>query len=150
VSEVLATYGWWILGLALLGLEVVLPGVYLLFFGIAALVVGANDVLFPGLSWQSETIGFVVVSVVAVLLGHRWYGQKHVAGDGQGLNRRADRLVGRRATLSEAIENGQGRVKIEDGWWRVEGPDLPAGAPVVIEAAEGSLLRVRPADPTRL
>ncbi|KAB0679847.1 NfeD family protein [Aureimonas leprariae] len=148
MSEVIATYGWWILGLLLLGLEVVLPGVYLLFFGIAALVVGANGFLVPGLSWQSEVVGFVVVSVVAVLLGHRWYGQKRVSGESDGLNRRTARLIGRRATLTDAIEHGQGRVKIEDGWWRVEGPDLPVGAQVVIESADGSLLRVRPVAPS--
>ncbi|MFD2236217.1 NfeD family protein [Aureimonas populi] len=147
MADILATYGWWILGLVLLALELAAPGVYLLFFGIAALVVGTNAFLFPGLGWQSEVIGFAVVSLVAVLLGHKWYGQRGTRTDGTDLNHRTRRLIGRTATLSEAIEGGRGRVSIEDGWWTVEGPDLPRGARVVIKGADGSVLTVRPAEP---
>ena len=50
MPEVLIDYGWWILGLVLLALEVAAPGVYLLFFGIAALIVGMN-VFFLGTGW---------------------------------------------------------------------------------------------------
>ncbi|RYE77351.1 MAG: NfeD family protein, partial [Hyphomicrobiales bacterium] len=48
-------YAWWIAGLVLLVLEVVLPGVYLLFLGIAALIVGAAVLLLGdtfGFSWE--------------------------------------------------------------------------------------------------
>lgn len=143
MGDILSTYGWWILGLVLLGLEVAAPGVYLLFFGIAALVIGTNVVFFPELSWQAQVIGFVVVSAVAVLLGHKWYGQRGERTDGPELNRRTQRLIGRTATLSEAIVGGRGRVSLDDGWWSVEGPDYPAGTQVVVESADGSVLKVR-------
>ena len=139
------TAGWVILGLLLLGLELFLPGVYLLFFGAGALLVGLAAFLFPALSWQGELLGFVVVSTGAALLGHRWYGQRSVSSGAAGLNRRTERLIGRTATLSEAIVNGRGRVSLDDGWWSVDGPDLPAGTRVEITGAAASVLQVRPA-----
>ena len=67
--EALSDYGWWILGLVLLALEVVLPGVYLLFFGIAALIVGMNT-LFLGtggwFGWEQQVLAFVVLSAISV------------------------------------------------------------------------------------
>ena len=65
MPEVLIDYGWWILGLVLLALEVAAPGVYLLFFGIAALIVGMNVfILGTGwFGWEQQIIAFVVLSV---------------------------------------------------------------------------------------
>jgi inner membrane protein len=146
MTEFLTSYGWWILGLLLLGLELVLPGVYFLFFGAGALLVGTAAFLLPALGWQSELLGFIAVSFLAALLGHRWYGQRSERAGASQINKRTDRLIGRTATISEAIVNGRGRVRIEDGWWSVAGPDLPVGEQVRIVGARGSVLDVQPAD----
>lgn len=145
--EAMSDYGWWILGLVLLALEVVLPGVYLLFFGIAALIVGMNT-LFLGTSgrfgWEQQVLAFVVLSAISVYLGRRWYGSKSEAGESGLLNRRTRRLIGREAVLTQAIVNGRGRIAIEDSWWSVEGPDLPEASRVRIIGAKGSVLTVEP------
>ncbi|RIY00894.1 NfeD family protein [Aureimonas flava] len=146
MGEAVGAYGWWILGVLLLVGELALPGVYLLFLGIGAMVVGANALVGLDLSWQSQLLGFVVVSGVAALLGHRRYGQRAKAPSGEPLNDRTARLVGRRARVSEAIRDGRGRVAVEDGWWNAEGPDLPVGAGVVVTAAKGSVLIVSALD----
>ncbi|BDA83499.1 membrane protein [Aureimonas sp. SA4125] len=151
MSAVLAdvgAYGWWIAGMALLVLEIVVPGVYLLFPGLAALVVGTNALLLgDSFGWQQQVIAFVVVSLAAVLVGRRWYGAKTVRAEPLGQSNRADRLVGTTATLSEAIVGHRGKVAIEDGWWIVEGPDLPQNARVRITGARGAVLMVEPLDP---
>ncbi|NDV87127.1 NfeD family protein [Aurantimonas aggregata] len=128
-------------------LETVLPGVYLLFFGIAALVVGMNVLLIGGewFGWQQQVLAYVVVSAVAVFLGRKWYGAKSETPQSDTLNKRTQRLIGREAVLSDDIVNGRGRVGLEDSWWSVEGPDLPAGARVRVVGADGSVLRVEPA-----
>ena len=141
----LATHGWWIFGLALLGLEVFAPGASLLFFGIAALVIAANGVLGPDLGFAGEVVGFLAVSGAAVLVGHRWY-RARTGPEAGGLNRRTERLVGRSATVIEPIGPRGGRVQVEDGGWQAEGPDAPAGATVRIISARGSVLIVEPAD----
>jgi inner membrane protein len=148
LAQAFTDYGWWILGLALLVLEAVLPGVFLLFFGVAALVVGTNVLILGDtgwFGWQQQILAYVVLSTAAVLLGRRWYRARHGAGEPGGLNRRTDRLIGRRAVLTEAIGvGGNGRVAIEDGWWVAEGPELPTGATVRIVGARGSVLLVEP------
>ena len=58
------------------------------------------------------------------------------------LNERASRLIGQIVTVETAIENGKGRVNVGDGVWNARGPDAPAGASVVIVAADGTCLSV--------
>ncbi len=147
--EALLDYGWWIAGLVLLVFEVVLPGVYLLFFAIAALIVGTNVFFLGGsgwFGWQQQVVAFVVLSIVCILIGRNWYGARNVADEPDRLNKRTGRLVGREAVLSEAIVNGRGRVAIDDGWWSVAGPDLPLGRAVRIVDADGAVLKVVPAE----
>ena len=149
LTEALLDYGWWLAGLVLLVLEVVLPGVYLLFFAIAALIVGTNVFLLGGsgwFGWQQQVVAFVVLSIVCIMIGRNWYGARNVADEPDRLNKRTARLVGREAVLSEAIVNGRGRVAIDDGWWSVSGRDLPQGRRVRIVDADGSVLRVVPVE----
>ena len=61
------------------------------------------------------------------------------------LNARASRLIGQTVVVESAIENGKGRVLVGDGVWNARGPDAPAGASVVITAADGTCLTVEPA-----
>ena len=43
------------------------------------------------------------------------------------LNRKGDRMIGRRVTVVDAIVNGRGKVKVGDSVWLVEGSDCPVG-----------------------
>jgi inner membrane protein len=63
--------------------------------------------------------------------------------DHPALNERATGLVGRNLTLMEAIHNGQGRAKLGDSVWLVEGPDMPTGSMVVVTEVNGAILTVR-------
>ena len=47
--------------------------------------------------------------------------------------------------LSEAIVQGSGKARVGDGFWKVRGPDLPAGSPVRVTAVEGTVLIVEAA-----
>ena len=61
---------WFIAGLALLLLEVFAPGAFLLWFGIAALIVGVAVWLLPMLPWQVQIVAFALLSIGA-LVGYR-------------------------------------------------------------------------------
>ncbi|EAU42161.1 hypothetical protein FP2506_17049 [Fulvimarina pelagi HTCC2506] len=141
---------WWIAGFLLLALELASPGVYLLFFGLAALVVGTNAFFLPdslfGISQQ--LIAFATVSAAAIYLGGRWYRSSRGKGDEMPDNP-ARRLVGRETVLTEAITSGRGRAKIGDSWWTVEGPDLPEGTRVRIHAVSANILSVEPVEVVR-
>ena len=58
------------------------------------------------------------------------------------INQIADALVGRVFTLEKPIIDGSGTVRIDDTFWRVAGPDAPAGSRVKIVHADGASLTV--------
>lgn len=139
-------WGWIIAGVLLVGLEVLAPGAFMLWLGIAALVTGA--LLFVvTLPWEATALVFAVLAVGSVLLG-RWLSRRRpaLARPEPVLNRRGDSLVGRVVLLEEAIDQGRGRARIDDTVWRIEGPDLPVGRRVRVVGVDGALLQVQPAD----
>jgi membrane protein implicated in regulation of membrane protease activity len=53
-------------------------------------------------------------------------------------------MVGRRVVVVEAIVNGRGKVKVGDGQWLVEGPDVAVGSEVEIVSVQGTTFTVKP------
>jgi membrane protein implicated in regulation of membrane protease activity len=142
----LGPWSWWIIGLVFLGLEILIPGVFLLWIGLAALVLGALSFMFWDMaawSWQLQVLIFAVLSLVFAMIGRR-VSRSGGDSDQPMLNRRVEGLVGRTATLEEPITEGQGRIRLDDTTWIVHGPDLPAGARVRITTAQSGSLTVEP------
>lgn len=140
----LGPWSWWILGLVFLGLEIVIPGVFLLWIGLAAIVVGAVSIPLWGTAfwgWQVQLLIFAVLAVAMAVLGRRLTASS-AESDQPMLNRRVEGLVGRTATLEEPIVDGKGRIRLDDTTWIVQGPDLPAGAKVRITTAKAGGLTV--------
>jgi len=140
----LGPWSWWILGLVFLGLEILIPGVFLLWIGLAAIVVGAVSIPLWGSAfwgWQLQFLVFAVLAVALAVLGRRLSGS-NAESDQPMLNRRVEGLVGRTATLEEPLCDGKGRIRLDDTTWIVQGPDLPAGTKVRIIAAQSGGLTV--------
>lgn len=123
-----APWAWLIAGLALCAAEIVAPGVFLLWIGVAALALGLLE-LAVSLPFAWSLVLFGVLAVAFSLIGRRLYGGWQSA-EGAPLNRRAEALVGRVLILSEPLVAGSGRAHVQDTVWRVTGPDAPAGAKV--------------------
>ena len=142
-------WNWMILGTVLLALEILTPGVYLLWLGIAAILTGLLSFAlweagFWG--WQVQILAFLVLSIVSVLIGRRAFPTTGTADTDQPLlNQRELQLVGRTATLEEPIVEGRGRIRLGDTLWRISGPDLPVGARVRVTATVNGELTVEPA-----
>jgi membrane protein implicated in regulation of membrane protease activity len=141
--ETLGGWTWWVLGLVLLAVEVVAPGFFFLWFGVAAILIGVSALLFDW-PWQLQVLGFVILSVIAALLGRR-FSKSNMDSEDPQLNLRASRLSGRTFVLAEPIIEGRGRVRIDDTVWQVHGPDAPAGTRIVVTGADGSILKVEAA-----
>jgi len=140
-----STIVWAAVALALIAAETFIPGAFLLWMGIAAAVVWLVVLLFPGLGVLAQVVLFVALSVVAVLAYRKWGRRRERPSDRPLLNRRAEQLVGREVALDRAIVGGRGRVKVDDAYWVVSGPELEAGTRVRIIAATGMVLEVREA-----
>jgi inner membrane protein len=137
----LGTWNWLIFGFILMTLELMAPGVFLFWLGLAALLVGlVSFALHP--SWQAQLLMFAVFAACAVPLWRR-LARGNASGDASPfLNRRAAALVGREFTLEKPIVDGAGTVRIGDTIWRVAGPDAPAGSRVQIVQVDGANLTV--------
>jgi inner membrane protein len=138
----LGTWNWLVFGFILMALELAAPGVFLFWFGLAALLVGlVSFALHP--SWQSQLLMFAVFAVAAVPLWRRLSRSNREASQSNPyLNRRAAALVGRVFTLEKPIIDGSGTVRVDDTIWRVAGPDAPAGSRVKVVQADGANLTV--------
>lgn len=137
---------WFIAGLILLILEVFAPGAVMIWFGIAALTVGAALWLLPSIPWQVQIIAFALLSVGS-LVGYRAWRQRVPAAvnDQPLLNKRAAQLVGRVFVLDQAIVNGRGKVKVGDALWTATGPDLGVGTRVRVLGVRDQILDVEAA-----
>ena len=138
----LGTWNWLIFGIILMALELIAPGVFLFWLGLAALLTGLVSFAFTP-SWQVQILMFAIFAAVAVPLWRR-VARNSAAGNANSpfLNKRADALVGRVFTLEKPIVDGAGTVRIDDTVWRVAGPDAPAGSRVKIVQADGASLTV--------
>jgi len=143
----LTAAGAWLIAALLLGIaELMVPGVFLVFIAVAAAIVGSTLLALPDLPLAAQIGAFAAWSVVAVLIGRRWYRDYPVVDDTTRLNDPAARLVGAVVTIERAIEHGSGRVTLGDGAWPARGPELPAGARARVVAVDAGVLVVEPLD----
>lgn len=136
---------WGALALVLFAAEALAPGAFMLWIGIGAAAVFVLVAVFADIPLLWQVVAFVVLSVVSIQCYRRWGRSHDRQSDQPLLNRRAEQLIGRVVVLEQAIVAGKGRAKIDDAFWVVAGPDLPAGSPVRVVAVEGMTLKVQPA-----
>ena len=137
-------YHWLALAALLIGIEMVMPTQYLMWPGIAAVVVGILT-LAVDLALTLEVGIFALLSAVLVAVSH-YYLPKPVRDAGSVLNQRTDQMVGRMAVVAVDFQNGQGAVTVGDTRWSaqaVDNGDYPVGTQVEIVAAESTLLQVK-------
>lgn len=143
----LAFWHWWVAAAILAILEMVMPGTLLIWFAVAAGVVGLLVMIVPAIPWQAQFVAFAALSVAAIYLWRRYQMKNPDVAETTAptLNKRGEQYLGRVVTLSADIANGQGRASVDDTTWRVTGPDLPAGTKVKIVGVDGATLRVEKA-----
>ncbi len=136
--------GWWwaIGGIILLIAEVIAPGFFLVFIGAAALATGLFALLF-GLGIELQLVLFMIYSAVAVLAGRRFYASPR-GGIAKHLNDRSAQLIGRRVTVTQAIDQDGGRVRLGDSDWSARGSIAEIGEIVIVRRVDGNCLIVDP------
>jgi len=138
----LGYWHWFILGVVLLIAEALLPGAFLVWFGVGAVVTGVALLAIPTLAWQVQLVSFALVSLGALVAWRRHAARHPETSSHPALNQRGAQYVGRRFTLSDPIVDGYGRLHVDDTMWRVAGPDLPAGTHVTVIGVDGTVLRI--------
>ena len=134
-------WAWLIAGLVLAVAEMVVPGVFLIWFAAAALIVGLLTAVLP-IGAAVQVVLFVVLSLASVLASRRFLRRYPVLSADPLLNQRGAQLVGRQVVVTQAIEGGSGRVRCGDSEWLASGPDAQAGARMTVTGSQGSVLIV--------
>lgn len=138
----ISTHWFWLsLGLILGAAEMVAPGFFLMWLGLAAIIVGVLDYFLP-ITVAYQVAMFAILSVLTVFAGKKFLVNNPIETDDPKLNDRGARLTGEIVTVVEAIADGQGRVKVGDTVWAARGTDAALGARVRVKGADGAVLLV--------
>jgi inner membrane protein len=133
---------WFIVAAILLFGELMMPGVFLLWLGVAAALTGFLAAIVT-LGWQGEIVAFGVLSLVMVALSWRWVTAQWTAkSDQPHLNQRHLTYVGRNVVLDTPIVDGRGTVTIDATIWDVEGADAEVGTTLKVTGVNGMRLVV--------
>jgi len=138
---------WGILGLALLGFEMLTGTMYVLWFGIAAILLAILTWLAPAMPIALQLFLFAGLSIGALVIWRRNYRKNstdlHI-GQSQGDE------IGRIGTIIEPVSARQpGRIQFAQGimgsreWAAVSNENIESSAEAIIVAIEGNSLRVK-------
>ena len=142
-------HGFWLtLGGLLLAAEMLGTSGYLLWSGLAAVLVGLIEWFFP-FSWTHQGMLFAVLTLLCVYFWYRWMRYREVSQQPNTLNQRGSQMIGMHLTLDSTLKDGLGHVRIGDSSWRVQAKeDLPAGTPVIVTGVVGITLLIQPRFPS--
>ncbi|MDD4557251.1 MAG: NfeD family protein [Alphaproteobacteria bacterium] len=139
------TYWYWIsFGLFMIFSELVTPGFYFLWIGLAAVFSGLLLYFFPTLDFVIIGTFFAVSALVFCYLGKVSL-YKRISDDSSStLNKRGAQYIGQTVVVFEAIKNGSGKVKVGDSVWLAKSEtDVAEGKSVKIIDVDGIMFIVK-------
>jgi len=137
---------WFLVGLVLLIMEFVMPGLIIAFFGVGAWIV-AIICLFIDIPLNAQLLIFIVSSVLSLLLLRKWLKgifMGHVVSK-QDIKENLEEFVGQRAVVKERIvPNGRGKVEFHGTDWTAESDEeIAEGTAVEIIGKDNITLKVK-------
>ena len=137
---------WLAIGVILLAVEAAFSTEWLLWPAVAAGIVAVVAALGLPLGVLGEVALFAALTVAATLLSRQLV-QRVNPSDSPDINARDSRLIGQRAQVVQGFVDGRGRVFVSGAEWvaEIDGATPLAGESVIVEAVDGSKLRVRAA-----
>lgn len=145
IIQDLGAWTWAILGVLLLVAELLVPGVFMLWLGVAALAVAVLTI-WNDIPWQMQIVLFGVFSIAFVFASRTFLKKKEDETDSPNLNKRGASIVGRTFTLDTPASGGFAQVRIDDTVWRVALDDAPAGSRIEIVSVDGAILQAKRLD----
>lgn len=137
---------WLALGAILLAAEIASTTQYLLWPGIAALLVGVLKFVVPPMDGRLSVFLFAVISVVATVLWKRSSWGRADRTTHSTLNDRSAQYIGRIVKCEETFVNGRGPVRVDDTRWAasvIDGSAPAKGDMLSVEGADGAELKVK-------
>ena len=139
---------WFLLGLALIFLEFLVPGVILVFFGIGAWAAAVTTYFGLTASFQYQLVTFALVSIGLLVVLRKWIKGKfygHVA-DVQDLSKNIDEFTGQSVVVLQDIipDKMDGAVEFKGARWSaVSDEHIQKGEIAIIIGVDGIILKIR-------
>ena len=123
------SWGWMIAGAIIAGLEILFPGIFLLWIGLGAFAVGVILTRYPELplAWQMLVFAFSMVSSLGI--GFWIQRRSDRSQNARFLNEELEAMIGQTYIASSRFVAGHGRIKVKDSSYAAVSED-------VIEAGE--------------
>jgi membrane protein implicated in regulation of membrane protease activity len=138
---------WFLIGLVLLLLEFLIPGLIIFFFGIGAWITALAFLIFtPDINIQ--IVIFLVSSVLALVLLRRYLKKRFFKEGGDNTASLDNEFIGRTAVAETDIPaEGRGKINFKGTLWNADSEvDIKKGDRVIILAKESITLKVKPKD----
>ncbi|MBF0311164.1 MAG: NfeD family protein [Magnetococcales bacterium] len=138
----LTHWHWAILAVGFTIVEVLLPVFVFLWLGLAAGLTAVVKYLHPAFSWEGQFLLFCATALLTIAVWHGLLRKRPSAVGDSTLNRRGTQYIGQVFTLEQPIVDGVGHLRVDDTFWRLQGPELTAGAKVRVTEVVGNALKV--------
>ncbi|EIJ68835.1 NfeD family protein [Pasteurella bettyae] len=139
-----SVWHWMILGFILLIGEIILPGIFLLWWGIAAIITAAIMALVPSISLTILGIFYAILAFILSLVWWKYQHRKDAYDEAQTvLNQRQHAMLGATGIVQEFADTGVGRGYFGDTTWRIQGVELQVGDRIEVVSVQGITLKVR-------
>ncbi len=130
---------WLSIAVVMLVIEMMIGTVYMLWISFAAAITAALLWLF-GFGWEMQILVFTLVSILAVIAWYQYDKKRDKTSPRPTLNKRGHQYIGRTFELSHAIQNGVGKINVDDSSWKVRGEDAPINTKVKVTDIDGTEL----------
>jgi membrane protein implicated in regulation of membrane protease activity len=135
---------WFLVGLGLLLLELVLPGLVILFFGAGAWITALTCAIFD-INLNMQIFIFLIASLLGLVLLRRYLKRRFFGKTDKAIEDQLEEFIGRRAKALDDFKDGSGKVEFKGTQWtaRSEG-QVSKGDWVTIVQKDSLILTVKP------
>lgn len=142
--ETIAPWQWLVFGIVLLIFETLGIGGFLIGVAIASVIQSVIAFVWPNLSWDFQLFVFAVNAIIFTILYWKFFKGFNEKTDQAHINNRAAQLIGRKLTMEDSFENGEGKMFIGDTSWRFTcDQPLSAGDKVEVIGAQDMVLELQ-------
>lgn len=132
---------WLALGLVLAIGEITIPGAFLIWLALAALVTGLLAWVTP-LGMPVQIVVFAALAITFVFMGRNFLRRHPIEAADPHMNDRGARALGENVVVTSVIADGSGRVRLGDSEWLAKGPDAEPGTRMKVTGHDGVILLV--------
>lgn len=135
---------WFLIGLTFALLELVIPGLVIVFFAAGAWVVSLVCLFLP-IGLDAQIVIFMITSIVSLVIFRKYLKRKFFNESDDGPATLEDEFIGRHAVALSDFVDTQGTIKFKGTQWQAESKDeIKKGQRVEIIQKESIKLIVKP------